>query len=91
VEAGSKELTWLPKLAPLLPVAVPVPVAQGRPNDGYPWFWEIHKWVVGQTMPVEAIDVIQATRDLCALIEALQQITPDREPPGRGIPLAERD
>ena len=51
-EPGSTELDWLPKLAPQLPVEVPVPVAQGRPGDGYPWFWEIHNWVEGETVPV---------------------------------------
>lgn len=29
-EPGSNELDWLPKLAPLLPVVIPVPVAQGQ-------------------------------------------------------------
>jgi len=38
-EPGSKELEWLPTLAPLLPVEIPVPVAQGRPSASYPWFW----------------------------------------------------
>lgn len=41
-EPGGRELDWLPRLAPLLPVEIPVPVAQGRPGGGYPWFWEIH-------------------------------------------------
>jgi aminoglycoside phosphotransferase (APT) family kinase protein len=88
---GSKELDWLPKLAPLLPVEVPVPVAQGRPGDVYPWFWEIHTWVEGETVPVDEIDVIQGARDLAALIGTLQQLDPAGAPPGRGIPLAERD
>jgi aminoglycoside phosphotransferase (APT) family kinase protein len=87
----SRELDWLPKLAPLLPVEVPVPVAQGRPSAEYPWFWEIHTWVDGQTVPVAAIDTIQAARDLAALIAAMQQIDPAGAPSGRGIPLAERD
>jgi aminoglycoside phosphotransferase (APT) family kinase protein len=90
-EAGSKELTWLPRLAPLLPVAVPVPVAQGRPGAGYPWFWEVHTWVEGAITPLESIDVIEAAQDLCLLIKALQRISPDGAPPGRGIPLAQRD
>jgi aminoglycoside phosphotransferase (APT) family kinase protein len=90
-EPGSKELDWLPKLAPLLPVEIPVPVAQGRPSDAYPWFWEIHSWVDGETVPVEEIDAIQAARDLAALVGALQRIDPDGAPRGRGIPLAERD
>ena len=31
-----KEHRWLPKLAPHLPVAVPVPLAIGTPAEGYP-------------------------------------------------------
>jgi aminoglycoside phosphotransferase (APT) family kinase protein len=91
VEPGGKEFEWLPKLAPVLPVEVPVPVAQGRPSEHYPWFWGIHTWVHGETLPVETIDGIRAARDLCALIEALQRVSPAGAPPGRGIPLAERD
>ena len=88
---GGKELEWLPRLAPSLPVEIPVPVAQGRPSDDYPWFWEIHRWVDGETVPIEEIDAIQAAQDLAALVGALRQVSPDGAPPGRGIPLAERD
>ena len=88
---GSKEFDWLPKMAPLLPVEVPAPVAQGHPSAEYPWFWEIHTWVDGKTVPVVEIDAIQAGRDLAALIGALQRLDPVGAPPGRGIPLAERD
>lgn len=45
-DPDGKEFVWLFKLAPLLPVDVPVPIAQGRPGEGYPWFWEIHTWVM---------------------------------------------
>lgn len=90
-EPGSNELEWLPELAPRLPVEIPVPVAQGWPSDAYPWFWEIQTWVEGETVPVDEIDVIQAARDLAALVGALQRIDPTGvAPPGRGIPLAER-
>jgi len=88
---GSKELDWLPQLAPVVPVDVPLPVAQGRPGAGYPWHWEIHTWVDGETVPVEAIDSVQAAIDLAAIVRALQQIDPAGAPPGRGNPLAERD
>ena len=88
---GSTELEWLPRLAPLVPVDVPVPVAQGRPGAGYPWFWEIHTWVEGETVPVAEIDALQAARDLAVLVGALQRIDPAGAPEGRGIPLAERD
>ena len=87
----SDEFEWLPRLAPLLPVELPVPVAQGRPGGGYPWFWEIHTWVEGDSVPVEAIDAVQAARDLAELVAALQRVSPAGAPPGRGVPLAERD
>jgi aminoglycoside phosphotransferase (APT) family kinase protein len=91
-EPGSRELEWLPKLARQVPVEVPLPVAQGRPGPGYPWFWEVHTWVEGETAPAEEIDTIQAARDLAALVHALQQIDPSgAPPPGRGVALAERD
>jgi aminoglycoside phosphotransferase (APT) family kinase protein len=90
-EPGGDEVNWLPTLAPLLPVDIPIPVAQGRPSNDYPWFWEIHTWVEGDTVPVEDIDAVQAARDLAALVEALQQVDPAGAPRGRGIPLAERD
>ncbi len=35
-EPGGKEIEWLPRLAPLLPVDIPVPVAQGSPTESYP-------------------------------------------------------
>src|SRR5688500_19008046 len=90
-EPGGKELDWLPRLAPMLPVEIPVPVAQGHPTGDYPWFWDIQTWVHGETVPVEEVDAIQAARDLAALIRALQRVSPAGAPAGRGIPLAERD
>jgi aminoglycoside phosphotransferase (APT) family kinase protein len=90
-EPGGKEFEWLPRLARTLPLAIPIPVAQGHPTSDYPWFWEIHTWVEGETVPVEDIDPIQAAHDLASLVGALQRVSPAGAPPGRGIPLAERD
>lgn len=90
-EPGGKELEWLPRLAPLLPLDIPVPVAQGRPTHEYPWFWDVHTWVVGETVPIDEIDAIQVARDLAAFVVALQRVDPGEAPSGRGIPLAERD
>jgi aminoglycoside phosphotransferase (APT) family kinase protein len=36
-----KERRWLPRLAPLLPLAIPVPLAIGKPDEGYPFEWSI--------------------------------------------------
>jgi aminoglycoside phosphotransferase (APT) family kinase protein len=90
-EPGGKELDWLPRLAQLLPVEIPVPLAQGHPSAEYPWFWDAYSWVEGETVPIEEIDAVRAARDLAGLIAALQQVNPTGAPPGRGIPLAERD
>jgi aminoglycoside phosphotransferase (APT) family kinase protein len=90
-EPGGKEVDWLPRLAPLLPLQIPVPVAQGRPTAEYPWFWDVHTWVDGVSAPVDAIDPVQAALDLAAFVTALQQVDPAGAPTGRGIPLAERD
>jgi aminoglycoside phosphotransferase (APT) family kinase protein len=90
-EPGGKEFDWLPKLAPLLPLEIPVPVAQGRPNDEYPWFWDVHTWVDGDMAPVEEIDAIEAAADLAEFVAALQQVDPTGAPQGGGVPLAERD
>jgi aminoglycoside phosphotransferase (APT) family kinase protein len=90
-QPGGKELDWLPRLAPNLPLEIPVPVAQGRPGGDYPWFWEVHTWVEGETVPVEEIDALQAARDLAGFVAVLQQIDPAGAPQGRGIPLADRD
>jgi aminoglycoside phosphotransferase (APT) family kinase protein len=91
-EPGGKEFDWLPKLALMLPVEIPVPVAQGRPSGDYPWFWTIQRWVDGETVvPVEETDQLQAANDLAALVGSLQRLDPTDAPPGRGVALAERD
>ena len=54
-EPGGKEFEWLPRLALRVPLEIPVPVAQGAPTDDYPWFWEVHTWVNGRTLPVETV------------------------------------
>ncbi len=88
---GGKELDWLPKLAPQLPLSIPVPVGQGAPNGDYPWYWDIHTWVAGETVPMEQLDAVEAAHDMAGFVAALQQVGPADAPLGRGIPLAERD
>ncbi len=90
-EPGGEILDWLPVLASAVPVEVPVPVAQGSPTGDYPWFWDVHTWVRGETVRVDEIDTIRAARDLAGLVRALQQVSPAGAPRGRGISLAERD
>src|SRR5690349_21773047 len=46
-EQAAKEAEWLPKLAPHLPLAVPVQLAMGHPAEGYPFDWSVYKWLPG--------------------------------------------
>jgi aminoglycoside phosphotransferase (APT) family kinase protein len=93
-----KEHQWLPRLAPRLPLAIPVPLAKGAPDEGYPWHWSVYRWLEGETATVERIaDPGQAARDLAQFIGALQRIDPAGGPPPgphnsfRGVPLSTRD
>jgi aminoglycoside phosphotransferase (APT) family kinase protein len=93
-----KEQRWLPELAPLLPLAIPVPLADGRPGEAYPWRWSVYRWLEGDTATEGRItDPAQAARALGQFVAAMQRIDPSGGPhPGasnssRGVPLATRD
>ena len=93
-----KEHHWLPKLAPFLPLAIPVPVAKGKPGEGYPWHWSVYRWLEGENTTIElTTDPRQAAIDLAQFIAALRRIDatggPLSGPPNssRGVPLAIRD
>ncbi len=93
-----KEQQWLPRLAPYLPLAIPVPLALGTPDEGYPWQWSVYRWLEGANATIERIvEEGQAARDLAQFVTALQQIDPTGGPlPGqhnsfRGAPLSTRD
>src|SRR5262245_17912311 len=40
-----KDFRWLPLLSPRLPVAIPTPLARGRPVAGFPWEWGVYSWL----------------------------------------------
>jgi aminoglycoside phosphotransferase (APT) family kinase protein len=93
-----KERRWLPTLAPLLPLGVPVPLADGMPAEGYPFEWSVYRWLKGENATMERVtDLSQLATDLAQFVAALQQIDPTGGPsPGehnffRGVPLATRD
>ncbi len=88
-----KEHHWLPRLAPLLPLAIPVPLAKGTPGEGYPWHWSIYQWLEGESATIERIaDPCQAATELARFIAVLQRIDPTGGPTaGRSVPLALRD
>jgi aminoglycoside phosphotransferase (APT) family kinase protein len=71
----AKEQAWLPRLAPHLPLAIPEPVAQGRPGDGYPFPWSVYRWVEGTELDPDAVEnLARLGRELAGFIRALQGI-----------------
>ena len=70
-----KEYHWLPKLAPLLPLTIPTPLAVGRPTEEYPFPWSIYQWIDGETASINNIaDSSQCAIDLATFLIALQHI-----------------
>src|SRR6266851_7495757 len=93
-----KEQQWLPRLAPHLPLAIPVPLAKGMPAQGYPWRWSVCPWLAGEVATIERIaDARPAATDLAQFIEALDLVDPTGGPAAgphnshRGVPLPMRD
>lgn len=92
---AEKEAEWVARLAPHLPLDVPVPLALGRPAAGYPWRWSVCRWVTGERGMAD--DQRDAAAQLAGFVRALQRIDPSGGPApgdhnfGRGSHLATRD
>lgn len=88
-----KDALWLPRLAPLLPAAIPEVVAQARATAAYPFTWGVYRWLEGEQLSPANADRAILARDLAAFVRALRAIETAGGPPGRsrGVPLAVRD
>lgn len=88
-----KEHRWLPRLGPQLPVAVPEPLAVGKPGEGYGWPWSVYRWLEGENpQPGQLADPLALAAELAAFVTALHRIDPaDGLSASRGIPLQQRD
>ena len=86
------EQRWLPQLARLLPVKVPVPVRAGVPQGWYPWNWSIVPWLEGQTAD-DAPPRDDQAEILGQFFEALHRPAPAEAPRNRyrGVPLQHRE
>lgn len=51
-----KEHEWLPRLASMLPLEIPRPLAIGEPAAGYPWVWSVRSWIRGEVIGVDRIE-----------------------------------
>jgi aminoglycoside phosphotransferase (APT) family kinase protein len=83
----------LPRIAPVLPVAVPLPLRIGRPSALFPWHWSVLPWLEG-TVAADAgmRDELGLARALAEFSRALHRPAPPDAPPNpvRGVPLTER-
>jgi aminoglycoside phosphotransferase (APT) family kinase protein len=93
-----KEHVWLPRLVPLLPFVLPVPVALGQPSEGYLSHWSVYRWLEGQdAQDLAIVNEGQAAGDLAHFITALRRVPvtgwPEPEPPvgARAVPVVTRD
>lgn len=85
------EFEWVPRLAPHLPLQVPVPVAMGEPGFGYPYPWLVLHWLDGRNPVVgEIADPHRLAREIAAFVRAMRAIDPEGAPP-TGLSLAQRD
>jgi aminoglycoside phosphotransferase (APT) family kinase protein len=92
---AAKEAAWLPRLAPHLPLAVPVQLAAGHSAEGYPFEWSVYEWLPGENANGTIDDLYQAAFDLAAFVNALRHVDTTGAHPrpsrGRGAPLSELD
>jgi aminoglycoside phosphotransferase (APT) family kinase protein len=93
-----KDLRLLPRFAALLPLALPEPLALGRPGADYPFTWGVYRWLEGEESAADRLaDPLREARALAGFIKALQAVDTAGAPPWdpaadhRGADLAPRD
>ncbi len=93
VDSVDKEQTWLPRLAPNLPLPVPIPIASGAADDRYPHRWGVVRWLDGQLATAEAVDSLSdVAHELATFVGALRTIDPAGGPiHSRGAPVRAQD
>jgi aminoglycoside phosphotransferase (APT) family kinase protein len=88
-----KDAQWLPRLAPLLPVAIPELLATGAAAEGYPCAWGVYRWLEGENPVIGAIAEPELlARDTARFVDAVRGLDLSGGPRGsRAGPLAPRD
>jgi aminoglycoside phosphotransferase (APT) family kinase protein len=87
------EQELIPRLAPRLPVAAPIPVRVGAPSPDFPWPWSVVPWLDGEVAAdLDVRDDSDLAVMLAQVVRALQfPASPDApHNPYRGGPLATR-
>jgi aminoglycoside phosphotransferase (APT) family kinase protein len=97
VRGGAKDVAmeqeWLPRLAPLLPAAIPEVLGAGQPADGYPWPWSVYRWLAGELPEAGALsEPMLLAEDLAEFVAAMRGVAlPGAPQAHRGGPVASLD
>ncbi|MEV6193088.1 aminoglycoside phosphotransferase family protein [Streptomyces sp. NPDC051920] len=87
-----KEHAWVPRLAPLLPLRIPVPQYLGEPGARFARPWLVTTWVPGEPADrAPAVHPADSALALAVFLTALHRPAPEEAPEGRdrGGPLAD--
>jgi aminoglycoside phosphotransferase (APT) family kinase protein len=80
-----KEHTWVPALAPHLPLRIPVPQRLGEPSERFPRPWIVTTWVQGTPADrAPATRAAESAEALAGFLTALHRPAPRDAPSGRG-------
>lgn len=92
-EQIEKEIKWLPKFAPHLPLVIPSPTKIGNPSEEFPHPWYVYHWIDGvDAYNIPPSDLNQLACDLAGFIKALWKLdTNDAPAARRGLPLNTQD
>ncbi|MFJ3894301.1 aminoglycoside phosphotransferase family protein [Streptomyces sp. NPDC090083] len=87
------EQRWLPRLAPRVPLAVPVPLAMGAPGGGYGLRWGVYGWLDGSSAyDAPPAEPAATAVELGRFVAALRRVDAVGGPTSfRGGPVGERD
>jgi aminoglycoside phosphotransferase (APT) family kinase protein len=93
IDMVKKEQTWVPYLAPQLPLRLPRLVAEGTLSEDFPYPWSIVEWLPGELASLSQLtNPISGARTLADFVKKLQQIDPDHGPTHeRGGPVRNSD
>lgn len=93
-----RDQRWLPLLAPRLPIAIPEPLALGKPGSGYPWHWAVHRWIDGEAGTFASLAAsARIAEELGGFVVALGRVDASGGPSSgpanhyRGAPLIQRE
>ncbi|MEV6549670.1 aminoglycoside phosphotransferase family protein [Streptomyces sp. NPDC051597] len=88
-----RERTWLPRLAPLLPTAVPEVLGAGEPSEEFAREWSVYRWLEGEHPEAGALkEPVALAEGLAGFVEAMWSVTLPGAPAAyRGGPVASLD